>query len=216
MRLLQGLSDNLSPSLKSLQPVIANSEPASFSQLGSLLEQFECATREAAKLVLECSAHELTTRLEPKSWSIAECMDHLARTTATYLPAISMAIATAPELTTKRPLRTGTVAALLIRNLEPPYRLRYKVIPQLAPRQTDFDAAWSDFEASQSRLSQAVRTATGLAIDRVTVPCPVCAHITYNAYGAFRMLAAHQRRHLWQIEQILTEFDRRQRPEAAV
>ncbi len=216
MRLLEGLSENLPPSLKSLRPVVASSESsASFFQLGSLLEQFQCAIHEARKLVLDRPAHELTKRLEPKSWSSAECLDHLARTTCSYLPAIVKAVAAAPKLNAKRPLRTGTIASLMIRNLEPPYRLRYKVIPQLAPQHTDFEAASSAFEESQSRLSEAICFATGLAIDKVTVPCPVCAHITYNAYGAFRMLAAHQRRHLWQIKQILAEFDRRRPPETA-
>jgi hypothetical protein len=92
---------------------------------------------------------------------------------------------------------------LLIRNLEPPYRLRYKVISQLAPQERDFEAAWSSFQDSQSQLSEAVQSAAGLAIDKTKVPCPLCAHVTYNAYGAFRMLATHQRRHLWQMEQIL-------------
>ena len=208
MRLLEGLSENISPSLKPLHPVIADSESgASFSQLDSLLEQFQCATREARKLVLGRPACELTRRLEPESWSTAECLDHLARTTGSFLPAISSAVAAAPKLTTKRALRTGAIASLLIRNLEPPYRLRYKVIPQLAPQEKDFAAAWSAFEESQSRLAETVCSAAGLAIDKVAVPCPVCAHVTYNAYGAFRMLAAHQRRHLWQMEQILAALD---------
>jgi hypothetical protein len=217
MRLLEGWSENIPPSLRPLQPVIADSEPAaSFVQLGSLLEQFQCATREAKKLVFDRSAHELTRRLEPESWSTAECLDHLARTTRSFLPAISKAVATAPKLTTNRSLRTGKIVSLLIRNLEPPYRLRYKVIPQLAPLQRDFEAAWSAFEESQSRLLETVCLATGLAIDKVKVPCPVCTHITYNAYGAFRMLAAHQRRHLWQVQQILAALDRRRQLDTAV
>ena len=209
MRLQEGLSENVPPSLKPLHPVIADSESgASLFQLASLIEQFQCATREAKKLVLG-RADELMSRLQPESWSIAECLDHLARTTGAFLPAISRAIAIAPKLTTKRPLRTGTIALLLIRNLEPPYRLRYKVIPQLVPQETDFETAWSAFEKSQSRLSETACSATGLAIDKVKVPCPVCAHVTYNAYGAFRMLAAHQRRHLWQMDRILTALDGR-------
>jgi hypothetical protein len=217
MRLPDGLSENIPASLKPLQPVIADSVPgASFFQLGSLLEQFQCATREARKLVLGRSEYELTRRLEPESWSTAECLDHLARTTGSFLPAISRAVAGAPQLTTKRPLRTGTLATLLIRNLEPPYRLRYKVIPQLVPRETAFEAAWSAFEESQSQLLETLCSATGLAIDQMKVPCPVCTHVTYNAYGAFRMLAAHQRRHLWQVQQILTALDNRRQQETAI
>ena len=217
MRLLEGLSENVGlseipSSLKPSNPAIADAESgASFFQMGSLLEQFQSATREARKLSLGRSVSELTSSLEPESWSPAECLDHLARTTGSFLPAISKAIATAPKLNTKRALRTGTVASLMIRNLGPPYRLRYKVIPQLVPQATDFETAQSAFEESQSRLSVAVCSAAGLAIDKVTIPCPVCVHVTYNAYGAFRMLAAHQRRHLWQVQQILKALDRRRR-----
>ena len=168
------------------------------------------------QLVLDREADDLTSRLEAGSWSATECLDHLARTTLSFLPAISRAVATAPELTTNRPLRTGTIALLLIRNLEPPYRLRYKVIPQLAPQERDFEAAWSSFQNSQSHLSEAVQSAVGLAIDKTKVPCPACAHVTYNAYGAFRMLAAHQRRHLWQMEQILGALEERRALKTAV
>jgi hypothetical protein len=215
MGLLEGLSENVPAALKPYQTSFVDSESgASFAQLGSLLEQYQCANREASGLVLDRSADELAARLKPESWSTAECLDHLARTTNSFLPAISRAVAAAPLLTTKRQLRTGTVASLMIRNLEPPYRLRYKVIAPLVPQETNFDAAWTAFERSQSRLLETVYSALGLAIDKVTVPCPVCTHVTYNAYGAFRMLAAHQRRHLWQIQQILAALDRRQ-PETA-
>jgi len=183
-------------------------------QLASILEQIQRATAEARRLVLERSAQELTARLEPESWSSAECLDHLTQTTNSFLPAILTAIAAAPKFTTVRPLRTGTIASLLIRNLEPPYRLRYRVLRNLVPKEKDFDAAWVGFEESQSRLLTTVRSAAGLAIDKVKVQCPVNAHLTYNVYGAFRMLAAHERRHLWQIQQILATLDgkRRQNP----
>jgi len=216
MRLLEGLSEDNSPSLKPFHSTADSGSGASFFQLASLLEQIQRATLEAKKLVLGRSAIDLTSRLGPKSWSAAQCLDHLARTTRSFLPAISKAVATAPNLTTNRPFRTGTIALLLIRNLEPPYRLRYKVLPQLVPQEKNFEAAWSAFEESQSRLSESVLSATGLAIDKVKVQCPVYAHAIYNVYGAFRMLTAHERRHLWQIEQILKSLDARRALKTAV
>jgi hypothetical protein len=211
MRVLEGWSEKISLPVKRVPLESAPAElGASTFQLASLLEQFHRATRDADKLVLGRAAGELTSRLHPGSWSATECLDHLARTTLSFLPAISRAIATAPKLATNRPLRTGTITLLLIRNLEPPYRLRYKVIPELVPQETGFEAAWSNFEKSQSQLSEAVHAAVGFAIDKVQVRCPVYARISYNVYGAFRMLAAHQRRHLWQMQQILTALDRKQ------
>ncbi|MGA2743061.1 MAG: DinB family protein [Candidatus Sulfotelmatobacter sp.] len=210
MRVLKGCSEKISLPVKrvALEGVAAQPGASAF-QLASLLEQFHRVTNDANKLVLGRAAGDLTSRLHSGSWSATECLDHLTRTTLSFLPAISRAIATAPELATNRSLRTGTIALLLIRNLEPPYRLRYKVIPELVPQKTGFEAAWSNFERSQSQVSEGVQAAVGFAIDKVQVRCPVYARISYNVYGAFRMLAAHQRRHLWQMQQILTALDRK-------
>ena len=134
---------------------------------------------------------------------MAQCLDHLAQTTNAFIPAISSAIARAPRLTTNRALRTGALARLFIRNLKPPYRLRFKVLAPLVPRQHDFNSAWGAFEESQAQLAKTIRSAAGLAIDQVRVESPVYARFSYNVYGALRMLTAHERRHLWQIEQIL-------------
>ena len=178
-------------------------------QLTALVEQIQHTTRAAQELAIGRSDAHLNAGLEPNSWSVAECFDHLAQTTRAFLPAISDAVATAPNLTTNRQLRTGTLAWLFIRNLEPPYRLRYKVLAPLVPRQRNFDAAWGSFMESQSELSETVRSAAGLAIDRVKIKSPVYARIHYNVYGAFRILAAHQCRHLWQIQQIFKALEGR-------
>jgi DinB superfamily len=180
---------------------------ASSLQIGSLLEQIQSITRKAEKLVQGRSNEDLVWKSDPGAWSVAECLDHLAQTTEVFLAPISEAVASAPILTNDRSLRTGTLARLFIRNLEPPYRLRFKVLPQLTPCRHDFRSAWTSFLTAQSSLQELVRSATGLAIDRVKIKSPVYARIAYNIYGSLCMLAAHERRHLWQIEQILAAID---------
>jgi hypothetical protein len=179
----------------------------STAQLAAVLDQVESATRRARDLVAGRSPADLTTSLESTSWSVAQCLDHLALTTAAVLPAISEAIVRAPRLTTNRALRTGALTRLFLRNLEPPYRLRLSVHAPFVPRQQDFNSAWVAFEESQAQLVKTMRAAIGLAIDEVIVESPVYARLSYNGYGALRMLAAHERRHLWQIEQILKTLD---------
>lgn len=197
-----------SPEIRSLHGD-GGANQISLRQLATLAEQVQIVTHYAEHLVAGRSKAELNLRLEPNSWSVAQCLDHLARTTRAFLPAISDSIATAPKLLTVRPLRTGLLASLFIRNLEPPYRIRIKVLPQLTPQHEDFDLAWSGFVESQSQLADAIFSAAGLAIDTVKIKSPVYARVTYNVYGAFRMLMAHERRHLWQVEQILGALDRR-------
>src|SRR5271170_4444749 len=99
MRVLEGLSEKIPLTLKRFPFEGAPAQPGSSTfQLASLLEQFHRATREANKLVLGRSAGDLSCKLHLGSWSAAECLDHLARTTLSFLPAISRAIATAPKL----------------------------------------------------------------------------------------------------------------------
>jgi DinB superfamily len=188
---------------------LERAEPISSRQLASLVDQVQSVTHRAKQIVVCRSRADLTTRLKPSSWSVAECFDHLALTTRAFLPAISDALATASNLTTNRPLGTGILARLLILNLEPPSAVRFNVLPQLRPQRQDFDAAWGGFLESQSHLLNALSAAGGLAIDKVKIESPVYARIRYTVYGAFRMLTAHERRHLWQITQVLRTLDQK-------
>jgi hypothetical protein len=180
--------------------------PASL-QLSTLVDQIDSASLNARELISSRSVADLTWRPKTGSWSVAECLDHIAQTTFAFLPPIKEAIACAPTLSQNRALRTGILAGLFVRNLAPPYRIRLKVLPQLAPRCKDFDSTWSRFLEAQSQLIETVHSARGLAVDRVKVKSPVYARLSYNIYGALCILAAHECRHLWQIEQILRTLD---------
>ena len=181
----------------------------SLRQQVRVAHQIRQATWDAEALLSGRDNADLLVRLKPQSWCVAECLDHLTQTTRAFLPAISEALARAPKLRTNRRLRTGVVPSLFIRSLNPPYRIRFKVLPQLVPQTLSSEEAWSGFTVSQSELLATLSSAAGLAIDRVSVKSPVYARISYNIYGVFRMLAAHQNRHVWQIGQILKELDNR-------
>ena len=181
--------------------------PASARQFESLLQQIEDASRKAKALTAGRSQFDLTTSLEANSWSVAQCLDHLAQTTDIFLPVIAAAMGRAPRLGSNRRLRTGALTQMLIRNLEPPYRLRFKALKAIVPQRQDFESAFNAFEESQLRLSKTIQSSVGLALDEVRIESPIYARVSYNVYGALRVLAAHQRRHLWQIEQILQALD---------
>jgi len=188
-------------------PVRTQMAQISTAQLEAVLNQVENVTQKTRDLVVRRRLAHLTTSLESTSWSVTQCLDHLALTTTAVLPGISAAILRAPRLTTNRPLRTGALTRLFLRNLEPPYRLRLRVHSSLAPGQHDFNAAWVAFEESQAQLTRTIRAAIGVAIDQVVAESPVYARLKYNVYEALRMLVAHERRHLWQIERILKTLD---------
>jgi len=188
---------------------VLGADSVSIQQQVMIADQIRQMSRDAEALVIGRHKLDLVTRLKPGSWCVTECLDHLTQTTRAFLPAISDAIAKAPKLTRNRRLRTGILPSVFIRNLNPPYRIRFKVLPQLTPKSLDSETAWTSFVESQSQLLKTLLSTAGLATDKVRIKSPVYARISYNIHGAFRMLAAHQRRHIWQIEQILKELDKR-------
>jgi hypothetical protein len=185
---------------------IVDLHPSSI-QLSVLVDQINSVSLQARKLVSSRSVSGLSWRPEASSWSVAECLDHIAQTTFSFLPPINEAIAVAPALATNRALRAGMLARILVRNLAPPYRIRLKALPPIAPQCKDFDSAWSRFLKAQSQLIETVRSARGLAVDRVKVKSPIYARLRYNIFGALSILAVHERRHLWQVERILQDLD---------
>lgn len=209
MRILgEAAGSNLGlPKLLGLRAVRTSTIRIPDVQLDRLLHQVETVTLRARKMVAGRNQVDLATSIETTSWSVVECLDHLTLTTNAFIPAIASAMAGARRLTTNRTLRTGSLTRLFIRNLEPPYRLRFKVLASLIPVRRDFDSAWSAFEQSQLQLERTIQSAFGLAIDQVRVQSPVYARFNYNVYGALCMLAAHERRHIWQMEQILKALD---------
>lgn len=191
---------------------IVGANLVSIQQQATIAQQLQQTTYDLEALVRSRHQADLLMRLSANSWCVAECLDHLTQTTCILLPAMARAIAQAPELTKNRYLKTGILPGVFIRILTPPYRIRLKVLPQLAPQNVSWEQAWNRFVDSQSELLTMLSSAAGLAIDKVRIKSPVYARITYNIYGAFRMLAAHQTRHVWQIREILKTLENRRTP----
>ena len=78
------------PKFLGVMPARAGTTRISTGQLDTLLNQVENVTRKARDLVAGRSQTDLTTSLESASWSVAQCLDHLAQTTNAFLPAISV------------------------------------------------------------------------------------------------------------------------------
>ena len=58
------------------------------------------------------------------------------------------------------------------------------------------------FDYLQQEVQVRIDRSAGLAVDRLRMVSPFEARMKYNLYAAFSLIAAHQRRHLWQAEQV--------------
>jgi hypothetical protein len=59
-----------------------------------------------------------------------------------------------------------------------------------------------DFLASQQEFLNAMQMWDGRALDKVFITSPFNQRLRYNIYSLFNVVAAHQRRHLWQAQRV--------------
>jgi hypothetical protein len=139
-------------------------------------------------------------------WSVAECVEHLNMTSRAYIPLLGDALrdGRARGLTNAGGSnRMDLMGWFLAKMLEPPVK-RMRVTtsepfatPSVVPRAD----AVAEYEALQRTLIGILDQADGLALSKIKLASPFNAKMRYSVYSAYRVIAAHQRRHLWQAEQ---------------
>jgi hypothetical protein len=122
-------------------------------------------------------------------------------TNRAYLPRMSEAIRTLRQknLVSRGGFRLDWNARLLKYWLEPPSRLRLSTGAAFQPVSVDDPAAvLNAFQSIGQKLEQELASGRGLALDAEKIRSPFAESMKYNVYSAFAIIAAHNRRHLWQ------------------
>ena len=163
------------------------------------------ATQRAWTLVQSTDGRLFTVRPNASSWSAADCLSHLSISTEMFLPVLEKALSDARQrglILKKGGLKMDVIGRVLRWFLEPPIRQRVKTAAPFVPRSVRAKAeAFGEFATLQARLAEQVAEARDLDLSRVKIVSPFDRRVRYNLYSAFRILVAHQRRHLWQAEQ---------------
>jgi hypothetical protein len=174
-------------------------------EIDELRRQFETCSADADALVTPLSDDQFTWHPAPGVWSIAECLDHLNATARLYLPALDEGIAEAIRrgVYGDGPFRYSWVGRILVRTFEPPARIRVRSPQAFHPASNrsrhDVMAA---LRAYQVQYIDRLRQANGLDLARARVSSPVSKWLRLSLGSGFALMAAHERRHLWQARRI--------------
>lgn len=170
------------------------------------------ATRRAWTLVHSTEGRVFTVRPSPASWSAAECLAHLSISTELFLPVLQGAIDDARRRgleASKTPPKMDALGRVLKWFLEPPIRQRVKTSAPFVPRAVRAKSeAFGEFASLQEKLVDQLQGARAINLQKVKVVSPFDKRVRYNLFSAFRIVVAHQRRHLWQAEQAVGQLTR--------
>ena len=168
------------------------------------------ATARAWNLVRSTDPRLFTVRPDPNRWSAAECLAHLSISSDLFLPVLRRALddaATRGVRASSRAPKMDILGSILRRFLEPPIRRRVKTTAPFVPRSVRAkNEAFGEFSTLQEKLLQLLREAKTFNLQKIKVVSPFDKRVRYNVFSAFRIIAAHQRRHLWQAEQVIADL----------
>lgn len=165
--------------------------------------------------ILACLDRELTTlraavdavprerrdaRPAPDRWSVAEVIEHLARTEAAVLKACTRELATAREAGLPAETDTTSVLALLPVEAVGNRDRRLNAPEPAKPKGLDAATAWAQLEATRARFVEFVTSCDGLALGAVTFAHPAIGPL--NLYQWLLFAAGHHRRHAAQIREV--------------
>jgi hypothetical protein len=144
-----------------------------------------------------------------RRWSIAQCLEHIARTTMMYGERIEQAIASAPALKEQDVAYANLAGRWLIWGMEPPALVKLPTLRTLQPPSTlDPVAVRRAFGDSLDYLSTLTARAlhTDASATRYSNPLALDSRLFNVATGVLVMLA-HTRRHLHQAGRIKAHRD---------
>ena len=168
--------------------------------------QLDAAERDALELAAGLGEERGGWRPNTGSWSVAECLDHLATANRVYLPPMRQAALRAQERGSRRsgPAVPGIVGGWFVRSLEPPvgiYRLKAprSIRPRTAPPLAD---ALSSFVASQQDVRAFLCQNANLDLAHIRFVNPFIRGVRFSLATGLHVITAHQRRHLWQARRV--------------
>ena len=173
--------------------------------LREIQAQLEASDREAQGLLRDLDEEQLNWRPDERSWSIAQCLDHLNVTNRVYLAPVLQAVEEARRKGSVRkgPIQMGFFGRWFAASMEPPPKRKFpapgKIVPAVRTGRAELIEEW---RRAQAELDGVLRKAAGIDLNGTRFVNPFFSLIRFSVGTAFQVIAAHERRHLWQAEQV--------------
>jgi DinB superfamily len=161
--------------------------------------------REAHATFGRLDARQLNWRPDPAQWSVAQCFEHLIAANRLIFQAADEALSgTQPRTIWQRlPILPGVLGRMLIRSQAPTATKKFSASPKAQPATSDIAADIIQRFVDQHRDAVArAQTLDERAASRAIMTSPFINVITYSVLDAWRLVLAHDRRHVEQARRV--------------
>ena len=173
--------------------------------LQAILEDLGKAEAEARRLIEGLTSEQVNWQPHPNSWSVAQCLDHLARANTIYAAALQDAVrqARTKGILRREPIQPGWPSRMFIRWLEPPPRTKSRAPKKIVPASHGSAAeVLEGFLRAQKAMRSVLLESAGLDLNRIRFRNPFIGFLRFTVGTGLLIIAAHDRRHLWQAGRV--------------
>jgi hypothetical protein len=174
-------------------------------ELQGYYRQIEQVKMDAEELIQGLDDDQFNWRPSEQRWSIGDCLEHLNVTSRLYWPVMTQAMmhSRMNGLMSPGPFKHPWLGNLFVRTMEPPVRKRFKASRKFSPLQNQpLPLVWSQFVNFQDRMLEMIREANGVDLARTKLQSPAFKLIKLTLGQAFGLVTAHERRHVWQAQEV--------------
>lgn len=154
----------------------------------------------------------ISLKPDPGTWSANEVLKHIIKFNELYVERMDHAVkSSAPVKAQNEQFKPRFLFSLAIRFFEPPYKVKVKTIAPMYPNNSndaDPRKPIDDLAKINQNLISRIETFRHqqLDLDRIKGRNPIVKWVPMSLSEFLLLLEAHQRRHFWQIEQILLKL----------
>ncbi len=174
--------------------------------LQTIVAESEKNSEEAKRLVVGLSEEQMSWTSAPGSWSIAQCLDHLAVTSEGFNSYFTAALERGRKkwpVASTIPYRPSFLGGLLIKQVVPETTRKFPAPKVFRPSQSPaVPGALEKFLEQQFKFMNYVRESRGLDFNKTRLRSPVTPFMRYSLADAFVVTVVHTWRHLGQARRM--------------
>lgn len=174
------------------------------SWLVGVIRELDAADARAESLVTPLSIEQLNWSPRPGSWSIGQCLQHLAVSNEVYVQPLADALRS-PATGAVQEIRPGWFGRFFIRNYIAPSNKKAKAPGKIVPREHVEPSVLKRFIESNRTVRDLAFLAQDHDVNRLRFVNPFIPVKLFTVGTAFEIIWKHETRHLLQAERVRAE-----------
>ena len=172
----------------------------------SVVDDLESISQDAADAFGNLTTVQLNWKSDAKSWSVAQCLDHLIVIDSLYFPLFEKLRRGKIENTFWQKISpfSGFFGRELIKRLSPEYEKKTKTSAKAMPSSSEYGGDIVErFREHQLELAGHIANISSDVAGETIITSPLAGFVTYSLSDCVKVLVVHEQRHMLQAKRVM-------------